>query len=309
MVVQRVLVVVFFTGLVALGIGAFRWANTATIPAGHVGVLFSATSGLVKNKDGSVQVIKPRRLYIPIMTQLYVYPTLTQAALYSQDPTWGEDKAADGVQVTTSDNAQNLFDVVVFYRVLPEDVGLLFKTFGAIPITDIQTLHIRRAVKEVVNVVGPAHDAFQLMGKDRKAAGEMMVAELKRRLKPKGITIEKAFFLQAYPQAAVLAKITARVNAHTTLTIANINRQIADLDRQIAVVKATADAKAARIASARTAASSLTFLKLQVERQALEKWGGQLPPIQARAGQTVLIPAGLMAELAAAPAAAAEGAK
>ena len=42
------------------------------------------------------------------------------------------------------------------------------------------------------------------------------------------------------------------------------------------------------------------LLQLDTDRQALERWNGQLPPIQGKPGQTLVIPSGLLSALEAA---------
>lgn len=254
-----------------LGYLGFHWARTSWIPAGHVGVLYSAQRGL------QPQIYTPRRIYVPLLHQLYTYPTKTKAAIYTQDATEGEEKAADGIQVTSKDNAVTTFDVSVFYRVKPEDVLLIFKTFGAIPIEDIQRLHIRRAVAEAANVVGTQSDVFGIMGKDRKQACDLLLKEVRQRLAPKGITVEDARFGTAAPQDTLVAKVTSRVNSLTDLVIARLKNEMASVTAKTAMVKSRAETEAAALTSTQTSDRSLELLSMDVTAEALKKWKGHLP--------------------------------
>jgi len=270
--------------LVVGGIGwGFFLSRCQWVPAGHVGVIYSANGGLQK------EVIRPRRVFVPWMSQLYVYPTMLKAAIYTNDPSQGEVRAADAVQVTTSDNANTPFDVVVWYSVRPEDVHTVFNSFRAIPIEEIQAQHIRAAVREAVNVVGPNYDAFQLMGPKRREASEKLKEQLVRLLQRKGITVQAAELAGAYPSQEITARITNRVNSLTDLKISEIRQQIAGVQRDTAVVKAQAQAKAQQLASSQTKDRSLDLLRLEADQAALEKWDGHLPPIQVKAGQTVIL--------------------
>jgi regulator of protease activity HflC (stomatin/prohibitin superfamily) len=291
MVVRRVIIIAGVLIVLGALTWGYRWSRSEWIEPGHVGVMYSARSGLEQ------RVYTPRRLYVPWFHQLYTYPTLTQAAIYTQDTAQGEDRSADGIQVTTSDNAMTTFDVVVYYRVRPEDVFTVFKEFGAIPIDTIQRVHIRRAVKDACQAVGTQSDAFSLMGKNRETAAARLTSELQQRLQPKGITVEMAYFCQAYPQEALMQKINQRVNAYTQLTIATIDQQIANVESQAALVKSRAETRAAAIKASQTQARSLELLQLETDKQALERWNGQLPPIQAKPGQTLVIPNGLISAL------------
>lgn len=281
-VVSIVGVILFLFG----GWSFYKWVRSDWIPAGYVGVMYSAQTGL-ENK-----VYPPKRVFVPWLHQLYVYPTLTKAAVYSQDSTVGEQKAADGIAVTTSDNAITTYDVAVFYRVRPEDVFTVFKTFGAIDINDIQRLHIRRAVKEAANVAGTGYDAFTLMGKGRQRASLVLTQELRKRLAPKGITVENALLCQAFPTEQLQARVVRQVNSLTGLVIARIEQQKADVERKTAVVKATAATQAAAISAAKTDARSIDLLRLEADQLAVAKWDGHLPAMRPKVGQNLFVNTG-----------------
>src|SRR2546425_9474317 len=142
--------------LIVLGavVWGYRSSRSESIEAGHVAVIFFF------NDTATTELYTPQRIFVPWFHQLYTYPTLTQAAIYTQDTTQGEQASADGIQVTTSDNAITTFDVVVYYRVQPQDVFTVFREFGAMPIDVIQRVHIRRAVKDACQAVGTQSDAF-----------------------------------------------------------------------------------------------------------------------------------------------------
>ncbi len=267
-------------GLMGLG---FFLSRSRWVPAGHVGVIYSARGGLQQ------EVIPPKRVFVPWMSDLYVYPTMVKAAIYTNDPSQGEFKAADAIQVTTSDNANTPFDVVVWYSVKPENVHKVFESFRAIPIEEIQSQHIRAAVREAVNIVGINYDAFQLMGPKRGEASVKLKEQLVRLMERKGITIAGAEFAGAYPSKEILARITSRINSLTDLKIAEFRQQIAKVQRDTAVIKAQAQAKAQQIASSQTKDRSLDLLRLEADMAALEKWNGHLPPIQVKPGQTVIV--------------------
>lgn len=281
-------VAVTAVGLVGVGLYLSRcqW-----VPAGHVGVIYAANGGL-RN-----EVITPKRVFVPWMSQLYVYPTMVKSAIYSNDPSQVGVKAADAIQVTTNDNANTPFDVVVWYSVKPENVHTVFSSFRAIPIDEIQAQHIRAAVREAVNGVGPNYDAFELMGPKRSEASARLATDLRKIMERKGITIDSAVFAGAYPSPEITARITNRVNSLTELKISEIRRQIAGVQRDTAVIKAKAQSKAQQLASSQTKDRSLVMLRLDADMAALEKWDGHLPPVQVKPGQTVLVTPDMLSAL------------
>ena len=272
--------VLFLVGLV--------WYNRQQwVQAGYVGVIYNARGGVDRTK-----VLMPGRYFVGLFQQLYTYPTKVQTALYSEDPASGEQKAADGIQITTSDTANTVYDVTVIYRIAPKDVFTVFDKFGPIPIEDIQALHIRRAIKEIVNDIGPKYDFYHLAGEDRFKASQELTAALRDRLSPRGITIMQVLLGTDYPSNDRLAQINQRVNATTQLAIADTRRQQADIQRQIAVVSGQAESQARAITAAQTTSTSADMLALQIEARAVAKFkagGGHLPRVQAKPGMTVII--------------------
>ncbi|MBS1723800.1 MAG: hypothetical protein JSS66_12710 [Armatimonadetes bacterium] len=264
-------------------IGLWMLSMIRWIAAGEVGVIYSASQGLQNT------VHPPRAIIVWPFEQLYTYPTKIQNAVYTQDQNAGEIKAADGILITTSDNANTTFDISVLYRVLPENVPLVFRTYGAIPIEDIQSQHIRRAVRDGASAIGSKYDVFQLMGEKRVEASEALTEELRGRLSSKGITVERAMILGAHPSADLLQKINSRVNSYTALQISQLQNQIAEINRQISVVDAEATQKANALAAAGTQDRSISFLNLDLMEQAIEKWNGELSPLRSDGKQTIVL--------------------
>ncbi len=287
------LVLILVVGVVGTSV---YFSRTQWVPAGHVGVVYSASGGLQR------RVIRPSRVFVPWLSQLYVYPTFVQAAIYTNDPGAGEVRAADAVQVTTNDNANTPFDIVVWYRVEPDNVFTVFESFRAIPIREIQSQHIRGAVRQGASIVGTQYDAFQMMGPKRREASEKLTQELRKVLERKGITIVRAEFAGAYPSEEILTRITRRLNSLTDLRIAEIKQGIAKVERDTAVVKATAEARANVLTSAQTKDRSLEVLRLEADEAAIEKWNGHMSPIQVRPGQNVVVTPDLLSRLGTAPA-------
>lgn len=272
--------------LLAIVGGSWWYSHTVWIPAGYVGVVYNARTGL-QNK-----VYNPQAVYLGFFDQIYTYPTRLQAAIYTEDPNWGEERVADGIQITTNDSAITTFDVAVLYRVDPKDVFTVFQKFGPIPIDDIQSMHIRRAIREGASAIGNQYDVFQLLGPKREEASQRLTAELQSRLGPKGITIIQAMLMTAYPSSDIAGKITGRVNSYTQLEISKLEAQIAEVSRQSSVVRGQAEAQARTLTASQTQDKSIDMLKLELEGQAIDKWtqaGGHLSPIIVKPGETVIV--------------------
>ncbi len=269
----------------ALGLAGwgFYEARSQWVDAGYVGILYDATTGV------QPAVITPRRVFVGWRQKLYTYPTKLQSAKYVQATDEGEVKAADGILITTSDNANTTFDVAVLYRVRSEDALTVFTNFGPTDVQTIQSTHIRRAVKDAVNEIGPRYDIFELMGPKRQQFSEAATQGLQARMVSKGITVEGVYLMTAYPTPETMEKINRRINQYTEYEIAVLRQQIAEVARQSNVIKAQAQTKARRLVSATAKDKGITQLQLEADEEAIEKWNGQLPALRTAPGQTVVI--------------------
>jgi regulator of protease activity HflC (stomatin/prohibitin superfamily) len=262
------------------------------IPAGHVGVMYSNRTGLIREE------IPPKRVRVPWLHKLYIYPKTLKAAKYVNTVVDGK-AVNNAVQIATSDNSTTSYDVVVFYRAA--DVVKIIDNFKPIPVEEVESVHIARALKEAANAVGTRYTAFQLMGSKREEASIALTQELSNRISSKGIAIEAALLCQAYPSAQLQAKITGQVNAITELTIAEIRSQIAEQTKQAAITRATAENKARTLTASTTTEKSNAMLALEADEAALRRWDGQLPLLEGKPGQTIFVPDSLAARAATKP--------
>ena len=279
--------------LAVLGLGGFSFyeARSQWVDAGYVGILFDASKGVSPN------IYKPQRVFVGFRQRLYTYPTKLQSAKYIQANDEGEQKAADGILITTSDNANTTFDCTVIYRVKPEDALKVFNNFGPTDIQTIQSTHIRRAVKDAVNEIGPRYDIFQLMGPKRLEFCAAATEVLQKRLAPNGITVDTLMLMTAYPTPETMEKINRRINQYTEYDIAVLRQQIAEVTRQSNVITARARTEAAKKAGASTGDKSIEQLQLQTDEAAITKWDGHLPAIRTTPGQTLVLGGDLLSSV------------
>ena len=278
---------------VALPVGAalIGWAyyrtNLQWIPAGYVGILYNARTGVDRSR-----ILNPQAVFVGPLDQLYVYPTKLENAIYTQDERAGEEKSADGILITTNDTANTTFDVSVIYRIDPKNVFRAFDTFGPLPIDQIQAQHIRRAVREEASVIGNQYDVYSLMGPKRVEASTKLTEQLREKLAPKGVTVLYAMLGNAYPSPDLMAKIHNNVNSVTGVQIATLQQQIQAKQNQINIVSAQAQQESQRITGAGTGAKSLEIIDLEIAEAAAKKWNGHLPSIQGGGNKTIVVNGG-----------------
>jgi regulator of protease activity HflC (stomatin/prohibitin superfamily) len=274
-----------------LAIWSFIEARSAWIDAGYVGILYDASSGV------QAKPIKPGRVFVGWRQRLYTFPTKLMSAKYVQDASEGEQKVADGILITTSDNANTTFDVCVIYRISEENAIRVFNSFGPIDVETIQANHLRRAIKDVVNEIGPKYDVFELMGPKRQEFCQLTTDSLKKRMDSKGISIDSLMLMTAYPAPETMEKITRRVNQYTEYDIAVLRKQIAEVARQTNVITAQARMTATKLTSATAKDKGLEQLQLQADEDAIEKWDGHLPEIRTGGNQTMILDGSTLAAL------------
>src|SRR5262249_38811799 len=139
------------------------------------------------------------------------------------------------------------------------------------------------------NDVGTRYDAFELMGVKRKQASDELERKVTEILAPKGITVDGADFLGHYANQQVDQRIVQRVNALTELELSKIRSKIAQIQPQTDVVRDQAHAQAQQIAGNQTNARSIEMLKLESDLAWLEKWDGQMPVVQPKPGQSLIL--------------------
>jgi regulator of protease activity HflC (stomatin/prohibitin superfamily) len=280
-------------GVLALGaaIWGFIESRSAWIDAGYVGILYDASSGV------QPKPLKPGRVFVGWRQRLYTFPTKLMSAKYVQDTSEGEQKVADGILITTSDNANTTFDVCVIYRISEENAIQVFTSFGPVDVETIQASHLRRAIKDVVNEIGPKYDVFELMGPKRQEFCQLTTDSLKKRMESKGIAIDSLMLMTAYPAPETMEKITRRVNQYTEYDIAVLRKQIAEVSRQTNVITAQARMTATQLTSATAKDKGLEQLQLQADEEAIEKWDGHLPEIRTGGNQTMVLDGSLLATL------------
>ena len=89
------------------------------------------------------------------------------------------------------------------------------------------------------------------------------------------------------------------MNSYVELEISRLKRQIAEIDRQVAIVKGEANATASAMTASQAKDRSIELLKLETAEAAIEKWDGNLPAVSPKSGQTIVLTQDLLRQLGA----------
>lgn len=258
--------------LATLGFFTFIFVSSQLwkwVPAGEVAIIYNANAGVQRDR-----VLSPGRHILSPLDQLITAPTKIMPAYYSQDPDYGEQKQADGIQITTRQGSTVTFDVLVLYQVKKENVWKVFDNFARQPIEVIQSTRIRREVKNVANTVGKGFFLEELIGAKRPEANAQLTKELASAMAPLGFSVQGAFFVTAYPNPAQASQLLAIATADINKEIASTEAGAAEKEKTIAITLAKARKEAADLVAVSTTQTSVQLQRLDIEKARLEKWNG-----------------------------------
>lgn len=256
-------------GKVAAGIAAAAAAlvillsATATVPAGHTGVI--VTLGKVSEKtlsEGFHFKVPFIQDVINVSNQIQVYEI--EAPAVSRD-----------LQTVSSTIAVN-------YRIQSAKSANIYQNIGS----DYQAVVLTPAVQESVKSITARYTAEELIT-ERTAVGEQIKDQLSSKVEEYGVQVEKFnivnFDFSSEFNAAIEQKQVAEQNLLKTRTEQEQAKVIANTEAEKKVIAAKAEAEAI-LAKAQAQADanqllndSLTGLVLQ--NKMLEKWDGQVPKV------------------------------
>jgi regulator of protease activity HflC (stomatin/prohibitin superfamily) len=238
------------------------------IDAGHAGIrvnLYGDNKGVdnVTEVTGAVW-------YWPQSTEIHEFPLFVQDASYAGD---------NRLKVKTNDGMEVTIETGLNYRVDPDKVVQLFKTYRK-PLDELEMGVIQKAVRQSYSDAisnFSAEDSYTI--KDSLIA--LAKSKLRARLEPEGFMIEDLVYISdPEPPVGVKGSIEAKIKAKQVAlqkeqelaqTIADNNKAIskARADSTVMVTNAAAEAKSNQL-------RQQTLTPLLIQQQFIEKWDGAL---------------------------------
>ncbi len=245
---------------------------TKEIPPAHVGIKFSADTGV------SEKLIQPQVVWCGLREQVYTYPTSLKNATFVHNSQEGDRRSDDSIACSTSEGAILPVDVTVVWHVAPENVLDAFQNFGTENLDEIQHNIIRWNTVGAMNEVSGRHSIFDLAAKDRQAFGPEVKVVLAPRLAAWGLSVDDVYIGEVYPPQEVLQKIQERIQARNQLELAKVSLQQAQIDAKTTITNAERDAQTNNLLSQQ--GQTVIDLKiLQLQKMAIERWDGHTPTI------------------------------
>lgn len=245
---------------------------TTEVPPAHVGIKFSADSGV------SEKLITPQVVWRGMRDHVYTYPTSLKNATFVRNAAEGDLKKDDSIVCSTAEGALLPVDVTVVYHVAPENVLDAFQNFGTEELDGIQHDIIRWNVVGVMNEVSGTHSIFDLTAKDRQNFGPEAKKLLLPLLLAWGITVDDVYIGEVYPPDDVRRKIEERIQARNMLELAKVQLQQATVDAKTTITNAERDAETNKLL-AQQGQTALDLEKMKLEKAAIEKWDGKTPEV------------------------------
>jgi len=229
--------------------------NGVVIKTGNVGLMVNHYSGRI---DPHIRSAGYNRVSLLSGQEMVEIPTYQRMYTMVRDSAEGAQSGDDSVQVNTlSANTLNV-DVSVAYHIESDDptkIVNLYKKYRNQFLEDdfrnFEDTALRPVFKQAVVDAFGRDNTSHLMGGDGKlAASNYAKDELNQHFNPDGIVIDDVAIRTIYPDDATATSLRTRLQAQQNLRLAKLNQQLAAVQNQTAVLKATGDATATRIRAA-----------------------------------------------------------
>jgi regulator of protease activity HflC (stomatin/prohibitin superfamily) len=238
----------------------------------QVAVTINTISGAIDEpRGGGTHII------IPIVQRVAVfYPITQQEYTMAAAETEGAQRGDDSVEARTSDGQSVSLDITVFFRVIPEEAGELYRTWPENYLNSFVRPTTRSIVREVVSQY-TAEDIYSTarvqLGNDMQDVMTDRFAQ--EHLEVSDLQVRNIDFSDEFT-AAIEAKVVAEQQVEQAareaerrrteargLADAEITR--AEGDRQAAILRAQAQAEALRLVSEQVAANPALIQYLYVQ--------------------------------------------
>lgn len=255
----------------------FSTVSFTRIDAGYVGIKVN----LYGQDKGVQDIVEVTGMvwYNPITTAIYEFPTFVQHKVWSADIT--EDSPVnEEFTVTTRDGLSLSFDVGLDYRVIPERVPDIFRTYRK-DLQQITNEFIRTMVRNAHNSVASAYTAEDMVSKRANFEAEVENI-LRQEMQKAGFELQQVGIIGKIRMPATLEEaVNAKIKAVQDAIRAENEKQRIIAEAQKNIEQAKGEAEAIRIrAEAEANANRLitsTLSPMLIQKMYIEKWDGKLP--------------------------------
>lgn len=273
------------TVLVVGGIGVAMC--TESVPAGHVGIVYSMNGGVQEETlPQGFHLVSPFK-------KVTKYSVGIEQGYLSRDSQEGS-KGDDSFEIPTKDGKTINVDLEYSYHFDAEMLSETFSRFKGQSGNEIERTFIRGKLKAWAGEVSSTYSVIDIFGDKRTALNESMKEYVGNKFKEYGIVIDSVNFTRIETDEKTAEAIQQKVNAQQALELAKIESETATVnaekEKEVAIIAAEKEKETAQLQA------DATLIKAQAEAQAnkeiatsltpeliekmkYEKWNGQLPTV------------------------------
>lgn len=225
------------------------------IPVGYVGVKSDIGSAINNSEDFNIQAVKGYIVYMPLYTELVLYPTTIQSANYND------------IKVNAKDGTSFLLNTTVSYQLNEKKIGDFYRTSKK-NFFDLNDTYLKDIVKSTYNATASLFESDSLIS-HRQDFDSALNKLLTKRLDELGLTLKNTVTEIEIP-AEIKKIIDLKSEALQKAILAEGMQKQAAAESFVQITKAETARKEDSLKY-----SALT--PLAVQQMFVEKWDGKLP--------------------------------
>ena len=286
--------VVVGCGLVFGGIGFAMCSET--IPAGHVGIVYSMNGGIQDT------VLSQGFHLVSPFKKITKYSVGIEQGYLSRDKQEGSPDD-DSFEIPTKDGKTINVDLEYSYHFNEETLANTFSIFKGQSGDQIEQSFIRGKLKAWAGEVSSKFSVIDIFGDKRTELNEAMKNHMSEKFESYGIIVDSVNFTRIETDEKTAEAIQQKVNAQQALELAKIEAETAQVnaqkEKEVAIISAEKQKETAQLEA------DATLIKAQAEAQAnheiaasltpeliekmkYEKWNGQLPTVQGNGADMIV---------------------
>jgi len=260
-------------GLIA--IAAVMSSCFKRIDPGHVGIVVD-----LYGRDRGVQnlpVVTGMNFYSPALTEIYEYPTYVQTAVWTRDSSGGS-LGNEEVSFSSKEGLVITADISLSYQLAAARVPAFYVKFRSDNLKGFTHGFLRNVARDSFNEESVQYSVEELYSTRKEEFLTKVRERLNKQVKEFGVEVQQFGFIGAprLPEN-VVASINSKIKAiQDAIRVENELRAVeAEAKKKVAEAEGIAKANIA-IQNSMTA-TVLEWKRLELQKQALERWNGQLP--------------------------------
>jgi regulator of protease activity HflC (stomatin/prohibitin superfamily) len=266
---------VVFLAVGAIAIAAVLSSCFKRIDPGHVGIVVD-----LYGKDRGVQnlpVVTGMNFYAPVMTEIYEYPTFVQTAVWTRDQNEGSPMNEE-VSFSSKEGLVITADISLSYQLVAERVPAFYVKFRSDNLKGFTHGFLRNVARDAFNEESVSYSVEELYSTRKEEFLAKVRDRLNKQVRDFGVEVQQFGFIGAprLPEN-VVQSINAKIKAiQDAIRVENELRAVeAEAKKKVAEAEGVAKANIAIQQS--MSATVIEWKRLELQKQALERWNGQLP--------------------------------